>query len=290
MKWLVYGSRGWIGGMVCAYLAQLGEIVVQAAARADKESDVESEIQNVSPDRILCLIGRTHGPGYSTIDYLEQKGKLVENVRDNLFSPVVLAILGKKYNIHVTYLGTGCIFTDTPTETKFTEDSLPNFFGSGYSTVKGFTDRLMHFFSDSTLNLRIRMPIVGYTHPRNFITKIVTYEKVCSIANSMTVMEDMIPILIRLATNGTTGTVNLTNPGTITHNQILELYRTHVDPSFTWKNFTLEEQSKILLSERSNNELDASRLRQLCPDVPTIHDSVERVLKHWGASPLQSQV
>jgi hypothetical protein len=148
----------------------------------------------------------------------------------------------------------------------------------------------MHFFSDSTLNLRIRMPIVGYNHPRNFITKIVTYEKVCSIANSMTVLEDMIPILVRLATNRTTGTVNLTNPGTIAHNEILELYRAHVDTGFTWKNFTLEEQSKILLSERSNNELDASRLLQLCPDVPSIRDSVERVLKHWGASPLQSQV
>jgi nucleoside-diphosphate-sugar epimerase len=287
MKWLVYGSKGWIGGMVCSYLHNHGETVVEAVSRADDEKAVEGELVTVTPDRILCLIGRTHGPGYSTIDYLEQKGKLVENVRDNLYSPLVLAILGQKYRIHVTYLGTGCIFSST--EQSFKEESLPNFFGSGYSTVKGFTDRLMHFFDSTVLNLRIRMPIVGYHCPRNFITKITSYEKVCSIPNSMTVLEGMIPVMIRLATTQTTGTVNLTNPGTISHNEILELYKTHVDPSFTWKNFTLEEQSKILLSERSNNQLDSTRLLELCPDVPSIREAVESVLKSWDNSPLQAR-
>lgn len=267
--------------MVINLLARNGETVIEAAARADDESAVERELCKAAPDRILCLIGRTHGPGYSTIDYLEQKGKLVENVRDNLYSPLVLAILGKKHGIHVTYLGTGCIFTDRPGETMFTEESRPNFFGSGYSTVKGFTDRLMHFFSDSVLNLRIRMPIVGFHHPRNFITKITTYEKICSIPNSMTVLEDMIPIMIQLATLQTTGTVNLTNPGTISHNEILELYQTLVDPAFTWKNFTIEEQSQILLSERSNNELDTTRLQELCPHVPTIHSSIYKLFQSW---------
>lgn len=274
--------------MVCSYLRNNGETVVEAVSRADDEKMVEDELMNVTPDRILCLIGRTHGPGYSTIDYLEQKGKLVENVRDNLYSPLVLAILGQRYGIHITYLGTGCIFSST--EASFKEESLPNFFGSGYSTVKGFTDRLMHFFDSTVLNLRIRMPIVGYHCPRNFITKITSYEKVCSIPNSMTVLEGMIPIMIRLATKQTTGTVNLTNPGTISHNEILELYKTHVDPSFTWKNFTLEEQSKILLSERSNNKLDSTRLLELCPDVPSIREAVESILKSWDNSPLQMRL
>jgi len=282
MKWLVYGSKGWIGGMVCTYLTKMGEIVVEASARADQEQHVEAEIKSTIPDRILCLIGRTHGPGYSTIDYLEQKGKLVENIRDNLYSPLVLAILGKRYGIHVSYLGTGCIFTDRLGESNFTEESLPNFFGSGYSTVKGFTDRLMHFFSDSVLTLRIRMPIVGYHHPRNFITKITSYEKVCSIPNSMTVLDDMIPCMIRFATEKKTGAVNMTNPGTISHNEILEMYKKYVDPSFSWKNFTIEEQNQILLSERSNNELDTRLLQEYSPDIPSIHESIESIMKSWS--------
>ena len=287
MKWLIYGSKGWIGGMVKEFLEGASEIVIDATARADDEVAVDSEIGEIKPDRILCFIGRTHGPGYSTIDYLEQKGKLVENVRDNLYSPLVLAILGEKHSIHVTYLGTGCIFTYREDKQIFTEDSLPNFFGSGYSTVKGFTDRLMKFYSNNVLNLRIRMPIVGFHNPRNFITKIVNYDKICSIENSMTVLEDMIPILVSLATKKITGTVNLTNPGTISHNQILEMYKELVDPSFTWKNFTLEEQSKILLSERSNNELDNTLLKTLYPNVKDIKTSVRDLLINWDSSYLQ---
>jgi 3,5-epimerase/4-reductase len=164
---------------------------------------------------------------------------------------------------------------------------LPNFFGSGYSTVKGFTDRIMRFFSDSVLTLRIRMPIVGYHHHRNFITKITNYSKVCTIQNSMTVLEDMIPILVDLSGKKTTGIVNLTNPGTIEHNEILQMYKELVDPNFTWNNFTLEEQSKVLLSQRSNNELDPNKLIQLAPNVKDIKTSVRELLKNWNNSYLK---
>jgi 3,5-epimerase/4-reductase len=281
MKWLIYGSKGWIGGMVVNLLQHSGDTVVESSVRADNETDVENELKDISPDRVISLIGRTHGPGYSTIDYLEQKGKLVENVKDNLYSPMVLALLCKKHNIHYTYMGTGCIFTYTDNESIFTEEDRPNFFGSGYSTVKGFTDRLMHFFNDTVLNIRIRMPIIGKHHPRNFITKIVTYEKICSIANSMTVLDELLPVMIDMARKGRTGTVNLTNPGVISHNEILEMYKKYVDPEKVWQNFTQEEQSKILLSGRSNNELDASKLKEMYPDVLSIKESVEKLLMNW---------
>ena len=97
------------------------------------------------------------------------------------------------------------------------------------------------------------MPITNEDSPRNFITKITTYEKICSIPNSMTVLPELLPLVIDMMTQETTGTINLTNPGLISHNEILEMYKEIVDSDFTWKNFTLEEQSKILASERSNN-------------------------------------
>lgn len=194
---------------------------------------------------------------------------------------MVLALLCKKYDIHFTYMGTGCIFTYSEEKDVFNEENNPNFFGSSYSTVKGFTDRLMHFFNDSVLNLRIRMPIVGNHHPRNFITKIVNYEKICSIENSMTVLDDLIPILIDMSTNKVTGTINLTNPGVISHNEILEMYKKYIDPNKTWENFSLEDQSKILLSARSNNELDTTKLQNMYPYVLNIKESIERLFLNW---------
>ena len=107
-------------------------------------------IDKCNPTHIISFIGRTHGEingkQYPTIDYLEQPGKLVDNIRDNLFSPLSLALICKERKIHYTYLGTGCIFTyiKNKEDVGFQENDLPNFTGSGYSTVKGFTDRLMH--------------------------------------------------------------------------------------------------------------------------------------------------
>mgnify|MGYP007000443729 len=66
------------------------------------------------------------------------------------------------------------------------------------SVVKGFTDQLMTFYKDSMLNLRIRMPITEKENKRNFITKIATYEKVCSIPNSMSVLPELLPMALDL--------------------------------------------------------------------------------------------
>tara|TARA_Y200000002_G_scaffold382189_1_gene398421 strand:- start:1559 stop:2482 length:924 start_codon:yes stop_codon:yes gene_type:complete len=288
MKFLVYGTKGWIGGKVLNYLKENNYNVEEGNSRVENVKQLEEEILEKKPTHIISLIGRTHGTYegqyIGTIDYLEKPGKVFENVRDNLFSPMVLSFLSEKHNFHFTYLGTGCIFQFDEThpfgEEKdgFTEESLPNFFGSSYSIVKGFTDQLMHLVKDSVLNVRIRMPITDEFNKRNFITKITTYEKVCSVPNSMTVLNELIPIMIDMATKNTSGTVNLTNPGLISHNEILEMYKEIVDPSFTWKNFTIEEQNELLASGRSNNFLETTRLTTLYPEVKDIKTSVREIL------------
>jgi dTDP-4-dehydrorhamnose reductase len=274
---LFYGHRGWIGSMYINYLAaSFPKIkVIEGYARIENTEEVLLEIKRAKPTHVISFTGRTHGVveniPVNTIDYLEYPGKLVENVRDNLHGPVNLALLCKRLKIHYTYLGTGCIFNSETNET-FTEDSKPNYFGSGYSVVKGFTDLLMHELP--VLNLRIRMPITSTPNERNFITKITNYERICSMSNSMTVLDDFFPIFTDLVLRKKTGTYNCTNPGTISHNKILELYKLIVDRSFTWKNMTLEQQNEILKSKRSNNSLDTSKIKREYPTLKNIDDSV----------------
>lgn len=52
------------------------------------------------------------------------------------------------------------------------------------------------------------------------------------------------------------------------------MYKEYVDPNFTWKNFTLEEQAKVIVAPRSNNELDASKLKNEFPQLLSIKDSL----------------
>jgi 3,5-epimerase/4-reductase len=285
MNVLIYGSKGWIGSMFLELLKNNSICYIEGKSRTDNIETLLDEINSIKPSHVVSFIGRTHGnigdKKYTTIDYLEQSGKLYENVRDNLYSPFLLAEICKRNSIHYTYLGTGCIFKydNMHGETDgFTEDSKPNFFGSSYSIVKGFTDSMMKMYEDNVLNLRIRMPITGSKNPRNFITKITTYEKICSIPNSMTVLPELLPFVLDMMKNKLVGTVNLTNPGLISHNEMLDMYRDIVDPTFTYSNFTEEEQRKILASDRSNNFLDTTKLEKLYPNVKNIKDSVRECM------------
>lgn len=293
MRILFFGAKGWIGPQFINYLESRGHTILKATSRTDDDAACEREIQETQPTHIVNFTGRTHGiaedgTAYTTIDYLELPGKLQENMRDNLYGPLNLAILCKKHGVHYSYLGTGCIFSydeDHPFEQEvhgFLESEKPNFFGSSYSVVKGFTDQILAKAEMNTLNLRIRMPINAEKNVRNFITKITNYEYVCSIKNSMTVLPDMWPVIEDLMLKHQTGTVNLTNPGLISHNEILEMYKELVDPAFTWKNFSVEDQSKVLKASRSNNFLDTTFLETHYPSVKRIKESVFEILKQYG--------
>lgn len=288
MHILIYGSNGWIGSQFQKILDTKNISYYSGKSRVDNVISMEKEINEINPTHIISFIGRTHGKigevVYPTIDYLENDGKLVDNIRDNLYSPLLLADISKRKNIHFTYLGTGCIFKyddDHPFGKEingFTEDSLPNFFGSSYSIVKGFTDRLMKLYKNDLLNLRIRMPITGEENSRNFITKITNYKKICSVPNSMTVLPELLPMVLEMMINKQTGTINLTNPGLISHNEILDMYKDIVDPTFTYNNFSIDEQRKILAADRSNNFLETSKLESLFPKVKNIKESVRNML------------
>lgn len=287
MKILVYGHKGWIGTQFCQLVSNIEDCtVIKASSSPGKDNDIKviEELNLYQPTHVALFIGRTNGPGCSTIDYIEDKLDL--NVRDNLYAPVLMALLCKEKNIHLTYIGTGCIFQydeehEIGSEGKlFIEEDVPNFFGSGYSVVKGFTDRLMHNFNENVLNLRIRMPISYDDNPRNFITKISTYNKVVNVPNSITVLPQLLPKVIELMKIKTVGTINLVQPDPISHNEILQLYKEIVDNSFTWENFTIEEQNVILKAKRSNCALDTSKLKNLFPDVLNARESVIIALQH----------
>jgi 3,5-epimerase/4-reductase len=282
MLFLLFGANGWIGNQMIKLLELRNIHVIKATSRADNIEDVRKEFLNNPITHVMSFIGRTHGVYnneiISTIDYLEKPGKLKDNLNDNLYSPIILAEICKQYSIHYTYLGTGCIFEYGTNNNGFTESDVPNFFGSSYSIVKGYTDRLMHeLYNDHVFNVRIRMPITDTTNNRNFITKITNYKKVCSVPNSMTVLDDILPIVLDCALEKKVGTYNCTNPGVITHNEILEMYKEIIDPSFTWENFTIDEQNSILASKRSNNYLDTTKLESIAT-IPDIKTSIRNVL------------
>lgn len=60
-------------------------------------------------------------------------------------------------------------------------------------------------------------------------------------------LHNLLPIAIQMVRDGKRGVYNFTNPGTMSHNEIMGMYRDIVDPTFTWKNFTVSEEEEDVL-------------------------------------------
>lgn len=132
----------------------------------------------------------------------------------------------------------------------------------------------------NVLTLRLRMPVSDDLHPRNFVTKITKYAKVVDVPNSNTILTDLLPAAIMLAEHKESGIYNFTNPGAISHNEVLTLFKKIVRPSFTWNNFSLDEQAKVIKASRSNCMLDTTKLVNKLAEydcaVPEIHVAYEQ--------------
>jgi dTDP-4-dehydrorhamnose reductase len=276
---LVWGGKtGWIGQKIINLLQEQNYTVYSAEARLENREEVENEIKLKSPDYIINCAGVTGTPN---VDWCEDHQQ--QTIRTNIIGALNLADAAYLLGIHVTNFGTGCIYeydADHPIGSGkgFTEEEEPNFSGSFYSKTKIFLDKLFDSYPN-VLNLRLRMPISSDFHSKNFISKITKYQKIINIPNSMSILDDLLPIAIQMTLKELKGKYNFVNPGTISHNELLDLYKLYVDPNFTYTNFTIEEQNKILKARRSNNELDTTKLKKEFPELLPIQQSIHSVFE-----------
>jgi len=269
---LLFGGNGWLGGILVRLLRERSDVELHVAtSRLEDRNSVASELDRVKPTRVLNAAGVTGRPN---VDWCETHKE--ETMRVNVIGTLSLADLCDARGVHLTVFATGCIYEYDAAHPLgsgigFKEHELPNFKASFYSETKGYVDQMLKHYRH-VLTLRVRMPLSDeYEHPRSFITKITHYARVVDVPNSMTILDELLPVAIDMSLKRVVGVFNFTNPGAISHNQVLSLYREFIHPDFTWTNFTLEEQAKILAAGRSNNELDTSKLTALYPDIQDIH-------------------
>jgi len=282
--YLVFGPRGWIGGQMIDMLRSQGKQVFAAQCRLEEREKIIAEVERSRATHVLNCAGVTGRP---SVDYCEDHRQ--EVIRANVIGALTLADVCWQRNI--TNFATGCIYHYDDAHTiggkPFTEEDKPNFDGSYYSKTKAMVETMLREYTN-VLTLRLRMPISDDLHSRSFVTKITKYEYVVDIPNSMTLLHDLLPASIVMAQHRLVGVYNFTNPGAISHNEVLSLFKKHVRPDFAWKNFDLDAQAKILKAGRSNCELDSSKLTNTLAkfgiSIPEVHQAYEDCFKRMAVN------
>ncbi|OAQ79532.1 NRS/ER protein [Purpureocillium lilacinum] len=284
-RFLVWGGDGWIAGHLETLLRRQGKDVHTTTVRMENREAVIRELARVGPTHVFNAAGCTGRPN---VDWCEDNKEAT--VRSNVIGALNLADCCFQANVHCTVFATGCIYQYDDAHPigglGYTEEDEPNFRGSFYSETKGHVEPIMKHYGNCLI-LRLRMPVSDDLHPRNFVTKITGYERVVDIPNSNTILHDLLPAAILLAEHDEVGVYNFTNPGAISHNEVLQLFKEIVRPSLTYKNFSVIEQAQVIKAGRSNCKLSTSKLeaklREYDYVVPEVHDAYRRCFKRMRA-------
>ncbi|XP_070660458.1 trifunctional UDP-glucose 4,6-dehydratase/UDP-4-keto-6-deoxy-D-glucose 3,5-epimerase/UDP-4-keto-L-rhamnose-reductase RHM2-like [Malus domestica] len=278
LKFLIYGKTGYIGGLLGKICEKQGIPYEYGRGRLQERSQLMADILSVKPNHVFNAAGVTGRPH---ADWCESHKP--ETIRTNVDGTLTLADVCRDHGLQMVNYGSGCIFEyddahPGPAQAQsgigFKEEDTPNFAGSFYSKTKAMVEELLKEY-ENVCTLRVRMPISSdLSNPRNFITKISRYNNVVDIPNSMTILDELLPISVEMAKRNLRGIWNFTNPGVLSHNEILEMYKNYIDPSFKWTNFTVEEQAKVLVAGRSNCEVDASKLKKEFPELLPVKESL----------------
>ncbi len=269
IKFYILGASGFLGSGAAAYLKSQGHQVFMERLEVADFSALRQKFKETKPEVVINFAGVR---AYPNIDWCEDHK--AETVRVNVGGAINAMQAALEVEAYPIQISSGCIYSGGP-EKEFTEEDAPNFFGSFYSRMRVVMQAALKELP--VLQARIRMPLSKFSHPRNLINKITSYSKVISIPNSVTLIEDLWPVLEKLAVRQSAdrpvGILNLTNEGYLEHVQILEQYKKIVNPNHSYQIISLEElQGKrgITRAERSNCVLSVAKAQSLGLNLPAI--------------------
>jgi 3,5-epimerase/4-reductase len=270
MKYLIFGN-GWIGNKFAEYL---GEEATLSTARIESINDAKTEIFKYNPLWVINCIGKTGKPN---VDWCELHKD--ETLFGNVIVPLILLEACRDTGVQLLHIGTGCIYDGTNDGNGYTEEDDPNFAGSYYSNTKAFIERLLKEFD--ILQLRIRMPISEDLSERNLITKLLKYDNIIDIPNSITYVNDLLKVAKALMEDGARGIFNVVNPQPELHTEILNYYN-KISPVYKqFKVISLEELDKTILAKRSNCVLSIKKLESFGLEMTPTNEVIKKCVDEY---------
>ena len=270
-KTLIFGA-GWLGTLFAEEIP--GATLVETDIA--EEAALAGELDRQAPARVINCAGRTGRPN---IDALESEPG--RTYRSNVVGPILLGSACLERGIHFTHLSSGCVYEGDNGGPGFFEEDPPNFDGSLYARSKAAAETALRDLD--ALQLRIRLPISSEPAERNLLTKLLAFDQVIHIANSITVLDDFWGPACKLIERAETGVWNMVNDGVEWHDLLLELWKDRVDPSHRFEIVEQHVLQNRLTARRSNCVLSTAKLARAGLSMPKLDEALPRIVDAYGA-------
>lgn len=274
MKILIIGG-GWIG-RICH---EAWDDSVLCTEKIKSVADALAVIGKYEPEVVLNAAGVTGKPN---VDWCETH--VAETIDGNVLLPYFIAEACDQLNLYMLHIGSGCVFYGESIH----DDGLwrPDDFANPqavYSRAKYAGDLILMNYNNVGI-ARIRMPIESKPGPRNIIDKLVAYEKVIDVENSVTIIDDMIEVLSEILDRKIPEIFHVVNKGSIKHKEIIDLYKKYVDPNLekTWISEHELVSQGLAAKKRSNNFLNSENLKKHGINIPDVHESMDKLMKKYS--------
>lgn len=238
-------------------------------------------------DRPEFLINAAGYTGKPNVDACELH--MHECLFGNAVLPGIVADACAEAGVPWGHVSSGCIYTGArPDGRGFTENDPPNFTFrtnncSFYSGSKALGEEVLDG-KPRVYIWRLRIPFNNIDGPRNYLTKLLRYQRLLEATNSISQLEEFCAATFACWEKRVPfGTYNVTNPGQVTTHEVVDLIKKSgvSDKEFDFFKDETEFMHKAAKTPRSNCVMDSTKLANTGIQMTEVHEAIARDLKNW---------
>ena len=281
------GGSGYVGQAYQALLTRKG-VTFRNLRRAELDytdpAVLLAALQRDRPDFLINAAGYTGKPNVDACELHR-----AECLYGNAVLPGVIADACAEAGVPWGHVSSGCIYNGArPDGRGFTEEDVPNFtfrtnHCSFYSGCKALGEEVLAG-KPQTYVWRLRIPFDHIENPRNYLTKLMRYARLLEATNSLSELQEFVAATLACWEQRVPfGTYNVTNPGSITTHEVVELIRASGVCRKAFDFFRDEDEFMRTAAKtpRSNCVLEASKIARAGIHLTEVHEAVAQALKTW---------
>lgn len=284
---VLLGGSGYVGQALQAGLTRRAiayESVCRSEVNYTDATSLSTYLRSRRPQYVFNAAGYTGRPNVDACELHR-----AECLAGNAVLPGTVREVCEDLKIPWGHVSSGCIFTGTRDDgSGFSEADPPNFTFrqdncSFYSGCKALGEEVLEG-AERCWIWRLRIPFNHVDSSRNYISKMINYDRLLNATNSLSHLDEFADACIESALRECEyGIWNLTNPGFVTTRQVIELVRRHGLSDKSFEFFASEDEFLRLAAKtpRSNCVLDSSKAVAAGLPLSPVEEALEKAMKNW---------